>query len=791
MLRRFFTALLLLLTAATLVGAVIAWDYVRAWDAEVTERFRTQRWTFPSKIFSDGVLLYPGMDIDASGLHQRLQQIGYHPVESAVARKGEYRLDPKTSAFDIFLYDLPYPSSNGAARPIRLQLTGSVIEKIIELKTGEETFDVELGGSLLGGLYKDVWEERRVVTLDEVSPLLLRAIIDVEDQRFYQHYGVDPIGVARAVWTNLSSGVLLQGGSTLTQQLMKNLFLTSERSWQRKVREAFMALIVERRFSKDEILQRYINEIYLGQRGAQGIFGVWEASHFYFSKEPHDLTVSEMATLAGLISAPNKYSPYRNAEKAKSRRNFALLKMLEQGDIGPDQFEAARQEPLITAAPKIRTHAAPYFVDFVRNELNQTYAGSVLTDEGLTIHTSLDPYLQHVAEDVVSRGIADLEKRYARLRSADPKTQLQTCLVVIEPQTGAIKAMIGGRGYRQTQFNRCTQARRQPGSVFKPFTFIAAFEQSRNGGDVITPTSRIEDAPFTWSFDQRRQSWTPANYKKQYYGTVTARVALEKSLNAATTRLAHEVGLSSIIEVAHRMGIESPLPPYPSIVLGSAEVTPFEVAKAFSVLANAGLQATPVSIRKVFNRDGAPIERHPIEVQQIIAPETAYLVTHLMEGVLQRGTARSAKQLGFNRPAAGKTGTTDDYRDAWFVGFTPNLLTVVWVGFDHRADLNLSGSEAALPMWVDFMKRATAGQPELAFVPPPGAVTVRIDPESGQLATEDCPRSYEEAFYEGQQPTTPCPLHSRWQWDVPAEPEWDGAPEPEPAAAEDVDIDAL
>lgn len=777
MLRRFFTALILLLSATTLVGALIAWDYVRAWDEEITEKFRTQRWTFPSKIFSDGVLLYPGVNIDDSGLTERLGELGYQPVMGPVSRKGEYRLDKTASQLDIFLYDLPYPSDDGIGRPIRLQLAGNSIDKIVELKTGEERYDVELGGALLGGLYKDVWEERRVVKLQEVSPLLLRAIIDVEDNRFYSHFGIDPIGISRAVYTNLNSGHLMQGGSTLTQQLMKNLFLTSERSWQRKLREASMAVIVERRFSKDEILERYINEIYLGQRGAQGIFGVWEASHFYFSKEPSDLTVSEMATLAGLISAPNKYSPFRNPDAAKQRRNFALLKMLEQEDITPEQFEAAVREPLITTTPKFRTHAAPYYVDFVRNELDQTYPDSVLTEEGLTIHTSLDPYLQDVAEDVVTRGLADLEKRFPRLKSTDPKNQLQTCMIVIEPQTGAIKAMIGGRDYRGTQFNRCTQARRQPGSVFKPFTFLAAFEQNRNGGTAIMPTTRLEDSPFTWTFDRQRQSWTPANYKKQYYGTVTARQALEKSLNAATTRLAHDVGLAPIIEIAHRMGIESPLPPYPSIVLGSAEVTPFEVAKAFSVLANGGMQATPVSIRKVFNRDGEPIERHPIEVQQIIAPETAYLVTHMMEGVMQRGTARRAKDLGFTRPAAGKTGTTDDYRDAWFVGFTPNLLAVVWVGFDHRTDLNLSGGEAALPMWVDFMKRASADQPEIPFVPPPGAVVVRIDPASGQLATPDCPSSFEEAFFEGQEPVSPCPLHSAWRWE--------SHPDAEPAAGPD------
>lgn len=780
MLRRLFILFTLLLVSATAVAGFVLWDYARAWDKEVTERFRTHQWTFPSKIYSDGMLLYPGMDVEASGLAHRLDELGYHAVDAVPSRRGEYHIDKSQGVFDLYLYDLPYPSPEAAGRPIRMTLAGTAIDKITEASTGAESFSVELGGSLLSGLYKDVWEERHVVKLDQVSPMLLRAIIDVEDQRFYEHRGVDPIGVARAVWTNLHSGHLLQGGSTLTQQLMKNMFLTSERKWQRKLREAAMALIVEFRFSKEEILERYINEIYLGQRGIQGIFGVWQASHFYFSKEPSDLTFSEMATLAGLISAPNKYSPYRNPERSKERRNFALVKMLEQGDITPEQFEAAVREPLITSAPTIRTHAAPYFVDFVRNELEQTYPGSVLTEAGLTIHTSLDPYLQDSAEQAVREGIAKLEKQYPRLRSNDPKNQLQMCLIAVQPQTGAIRAMIGGRDYRATQFNRCTQARRQPGSVFKPFTFLAAFEQTRDWTNPILPTTRLEDTPFTWTFDRDRKSWTPANYKKQYYGTVTARQALEKSLNAATTRLAHEVGLPAIIEVARRMGIESPLPPFPSIVLGSAEVTPFEVASAFSVLANEGLRAAPLSIRKVFAKDGNPIERHPMEVEQIIAPETAYLVTHLMEGVIERGTARRARSMGFTRPAAGKTGTTDDYRDAWFVGFTPNLLTVVWVGFDHRTDLHLAGGEAALPTWVEFMKQASVDQPPTPFVPPPGTVLVRIDPDSGMLATPQCPHTLDEAFYDGQQPVAPCPIHGGW-----VEP-----PAPEPAAGADEAVPA-
>lgn len=761
MLRRFLFTCLLLGAAVSSVAAAIGWDYVRTWDAAVSEKFRAHTWNFPSKVYADGLLMYPGIDVDAIGLRARLEDLGYQAVDGEVSRRGEFRVHADGS-FDVFLRELPYPGSDTPTIPVHLKVQKGAVQRITDLRTDEELHTVELEGALISGLYKDVWEERRLVTLHDVSPLLLRAIIDVEDQRFYDHFGVDVVGILRAGIINLREGRLVQGGSTLTQQLMKNMFLTNERSIERKLREAMMAVIVEYRFSKNEILERYINEIYLGQRGARGIFGVWEASQHYFAKEPHELSIGEMAMLAGLISGPNRYTPLRHPERAKRRRDFALGRMLEQGDITREQYAMALAEPLLTRSSAQATTAAPYFVDFVRKELTRAYPGDILTSEGLTIRTSLDPYLQRVAAEVVRDGLQELEKRFPRLRSDNPKDQLQACLIAIQPQTGAIHAMMGGRGYDTTQFNRCTQAFRQPGSVFKPFVFLAAFEHTRHGRQPITPTTRVQDEPFQWRFENK--VWSPANYGKKYHGTVSAREALEKSLNAATTRLAHEVGLAPIIDVARRMGIESPIPPYPSVILGTAEVSPLEVARAFAVLANSGLRTAPLSIREVLDRHGRRIERRPVEVDQVIAPDTAYLVTRMMEGVLDRGTAGRARRMGFTRPAAGKTGTTNDYRDAWFVGFTPNLLAVVWVGFDRRTDLNLAGSEAALPIWTEFMKKATASLPAVSFKAPPGIAVVRVDPQSGQLSTPNCPRSVDEAFYRGMEPRGSCPLHSPWAW---------------------------
>ncbi|MFI5396986.1 MAG: PBP1A family penicillin-binding protein [Candidatus Binatia bacterium] len=756
MLRRIAFALLLLSVVVAVAGSVALWLMLRQWEPVVVEKFRTHRWSFPSKIYSDSLLIYPGMDLKAVGFFERLHDLDYRRVDGEVTRRGEYHLD-KNGPLDIYLHGFPSPTMDGSGALVRLTLAGDAVTRIEDLASHKELYAFEFDPELISGLYQGIWEERHLVSLDQLPPLLLRAIIDVEDQHFYEHHGIDVGGIARALWVDLRSHRVEQGGSTLTQQLMKNFFLTDERSMKRKLTEALMALIIERRFSKQEILTNYVNEIYLGQKGAQGIYGLWQASHFYFGKEPQDLSVAEIATLAALIKAPNRYSPFRDPAASKRRRNLALLAMLKQSDITAEQYAAAIQDPVRTASPANETNDAPYFTEFVRQELSQTYPSQVLTTEGLQIHTSLDTHLQKLAEHSLQAGLADLEQRHPRLRGTKPSDQLQGCLIVIQPQTGAIKAMMGGRDYRSSQFNRCTQALRQPGSVFKPFTYLTAFEETRHNASPILPTTRIADEPFEWAYDN--QVWTPANYKKHYMGEVTVREALEHSLNAATARLAHDVGIEPIIEMARRFGINSPLPPYPSVVLGAAEVVPFEVAQAFTALANNGLRSTPLAIKKVFDRGNQPIERNPVQAEQVIPADTAYLVTHLMEGVFDYGTAHAARKQGFKRPAAGKTGTTNDYSDAWFAGFTPDLLAVVWIGFDRKRPLNLAGAEAALPIWTDFMKQATAGLPPNAFTPPPGIALVRIDPASGMLATPQCPESLDEAFYAGTEPTAPCPLH--------------------------------
>jgi len=356
-------------------------------------------------------------------------------------------------------------------------------------------------------------------------------------------------------------------------------------------------------------------------------------------------------------------------------------------------------------------------------------------------------------------GLADLEKRFAHLAGAASKQRLQAALIALQPQTGEIKAMVGGRDYASSQFNRATQAHRQPGSVFKPFVYLAAFEETRGTANPISPTTPLEDAPFEWAYDSKL--WSPRNYKDHYFGAVTVRKALRYSMNAATARLAYQVGLDPIRSIARRAGISTPLPPYPSITLGAIDLSPLEIARAYAVLANQGLRAAVRATRKVLDQNDTPIERRPVELGRVVSPEAAYLTTNLMETVMNEGTGSGARKLGFHRVAAGKTGTTNDSRDAWFAGFTPDLLAVVWVGFDRREPLGLTGAQAALPIWTKFMKGATAAYPESTFPPPPGIALREIDPYTGGLATEDCPERVEEAFWTGHEPANPCPLHAR------------------------------
>src|SRR5262249_4463285 len=560
--------------------------------------------------------------------------------------------------------------------------------------------------------------KRRLVRLAEIPPHLTQALIAIEDRRFYTHRGVDWVATLRALYRNLRAGKVTEGGSTITQQLVKNFFLTPTRSIWRKLSEMAMAVLVERRYAKAAILELYLNEIYLGQRGSISIHGIGEAAHLYFRKEAQELTVEEAALLVGLIRAPHIYSPSKHPERALERRNRVLAAMRDEGYLTEEQLQQASTTPLRVEAVTLEINLAPYFIAILREHSLTRYSVEDLTAHNLSICTTPDLHMQDAAQRALEAGLARVDRRVS---ASNAGRAAQGALIALQPQTGFIRALVGGRKYTDSQFNRVTQARRQLGSVFKPIVYAAALESV---GQTTTALTRVEDTPTTFTYHGRR--WSPENYDRRYMGWVGPRVALEHSLNVATVKFAERAGFETVAQYAHRMGIQGKVEPFPSLALGAIEATPWEVAQVYGVLANHGLQAVPIAVKEVMTGDGRVLEKHHIDIEEVLQPATAYLVTNFLEGVLERGTARSARTAGFHWRAAGKTGTTDDSRDAWFVGYTPDLLVVVWVGYDDNQPLGLTGAQAALPIWIDFMKEVLVGRPSQEFLPPPGVVQVTV-----------------------------------------------------------------
>jgi penicillin-binding protein 1B len=733
-------------------------DYYDSLEQEVVGRFSGQHWTLPSLLYSDSIMLYPGERLDQIGFFQRLARLNYHRVAPGQVRiRGEYSFDG-SGTLVLFLHDFRYAYQDFAGALVALKVSPlQTIESIEDVPTHKPEYSAELEPELLGAIFQGAWEQRRLVPLTEIPPAFVDSVLAAEDHRFFEHHGIDLVRTARAAWVDLTAGHVLQGGSTLTQQLMKNFFLTSKRDWHRKITEALMAYIAEKRYSKDEILELYLNDIYLGQRGQEGIYGVWEASQFYFSREPRDLTIAQMATLAGMIRSPNHFNPFRHLDAATVRRNEVLAAMLQDGYLSKAAYDEAVTEPLRTREPYTETNDAPYFVDYVKHELAERYPPSVLTGEGLRIFTTLDVHMEKQAEHAIEHNLLSLEEKHPSLIRKERNQELQACLVAIEPQTGRIRAMVGGRDYRQSQFNRVTQSHRQPGSAFKPVTYLAALEETFEGGaEHFLPTSYIDDKPFTWQLGPT--TWTPKNYKDRYFGRVTLEFALEESLNSATLRLADAVGLDRVLAMADKLGFGN-LPPYPSVVLGGIEVEPLQLAAMYAILANEGMEVQPYAVTAVVNATGQVIEGHELKADQVLEPEIAYTIDFMLEQAINHGTGMGARKAGFQRPAAGKTGTTNDSVDAWFAGFTPNLLAVVWTGFDQKDALGLTGAEASLPAWTDFMKAATAARPDGDFPMPSDVVRVRVDPLTGYLASPFCPVTMEGVFPKALAPTEVCPFH--------------------------------
>ena len=595
--------------------------------------------------------------------------------------------------------------------------------------------------------------------LSAYPPLLIDAVLLMEDRRFYQHHGVDLRAVMRAAWANVQHESIVQGGSTLTQQLTRSRYLTHERTFSRKIKEVAIALGMEIILSKQEILERYLNDVYLGQRGTYEIRGIAAASRHYLGKEPGALRPAEVAVLVGLIRSPNTASPLVSLQRARERRNFVLRRLREERRLSDADYHRALKEPVRVVRDS--TVEATHFLDFVRKELEAKLSGAS-SGGTLKVFTTLDVATQRAAHQAVVR---ELLKFDGRQRKRTPEHAVEGALVALDVEHGAIKAMVGGRDYQRSQFNRAVQAKRQPGSLFKPFIYLAAFEAGRvDGREALTPATLVEDRPL--ALDVGNERWIPKNFNGRYYGKVRLREALERSLNAATITIGEQVGLSRVIDQARASGIESQLRPSPATLLGASEVSLLEITAAYGTLARGGEWLKPHTIKKVEDGQGHVLFEESRDARRAASPQAAFLVTSILQGTVKRGTAASAHRLGLARDAAGKTGTSNDLRDAWFVGYTPDLIAGVWVGVDSGAPLQLTGAQAALPIWTQFIERASVGHPSRSFEPPPGIITAQIDPSSGLRLTPGCPGGVEEVFIQGTEPRATCSQSefALWRW---------------------------
>ena len=674
----------------------------------------------------------PGTKISKENLVRTLQRAGYVNVQGSNAWSGSYR----DNGFTVEIKPAPAKVSSHPTVLVHFDKSGHISELLAD-GAPIESFTLEPEVLSNDGSFKA--GEKQTLLYDDIPAVLIEAILSIEDQRFFAHTGLDPVGIARAMFQNVSDERMAQGGSTITQQLVKNTYLSSERTLQRKYSEAMLAFALEKRLSKQEILALYCNEVYLGQRGAVAARGVKEAAQLYFAKELSQLTLSEAATLAGMIQSPARYSPWHNPQAAQERRNTVLDAMVRDGWIKTDEALSASREPIVLASHSQRQSVAPYFIDFVHRTAgteSETTAGRQ------RIYTTIDLELQQLAETAVKRQLDRLGAN---------RKNIQAALVALDPQTGHVLAMVGGRDYGKSQLNRATDARRQPGSTFKPFVYAAALE------DGMSPVRMFADAPREFVYD-RNKVYRPDNYGHGYsMRDVTMRTALVNSLNVVTVDVALQTGLARVANLSESFGLPRP-ERYPSLALGTKEVTPLELATAYAALANGGRRIQPKVITSI---DDPPALHETYEdLPQVVSPTTTYMITNMLSAAFDHGTARSARNLNRVTAVAGKTGTS---RDGWFAGYTPNLVCVVWIGYDDNEQLGLTGAEAALPAWSEFIKEAVALRPELGnqnFECPEGIKFVEIDPDHGAISTVSCPHRELIAVTDKLAPNLECYLHA-------------------------------
>ncbi len=716
-----------------LIGIVIyGWQL----SDQIEKRFSARKWSIPSQVLSDTLLLFPGQQLNRELFQKKLKRTGYQEVSGTPANKGHMRIGPRT--FDIFLNDLETPWKRRTGFPVKIEFAQNTITSITRRDTGASLPLVEIEPEEIMLFFGLERERRQLVSIDQIPEHVIHAVLAAEDSRFFQHWGIDPYAILRAVAANLRHGGIRQGGSTITQQLAKNYFLTPDRTLKRKFQEAVLALTMELMYSKDDILEIYLNEIYLGQKGSVAINGIGEAAYFYFGKSVGALSVAEAATIAGLIKGPNHYSPYVNKEACRIRRNFVLTAMQRKGWLSAEALQTQMAAAVQPVGYTVYGKKAPYFIDYLTRQLRELYKPGDLSTLGLKIYTTLDTQVQLAAETALATGLQRLEDLHPQLKRPSVDRSLQGAVIVMQPKTGHILAMVGGRNYGESQFNRITQARRQPGSAFKPFVYAA-------GLDTFTPISMLSNKPREYVVNG--DPWIPQNFESDSKDRVTVRQAIENSYNAATVDLAMQIGLEKIIGYAAQFGFTTPLRPYPSLALGAFEVIPLELARAYCVFAAGGIMPFISSLKAVSDENGNLLQQRNVRIERLISTEKAFVMNSLLRGVVERGTGRSLRGRGIDWPVAGKTGTTNDYRDAWFIGYTPDILALVWVGFDNGDSIGFTGARAALPIWAELMRSVPHYVSGNDFRVPDGIVKKMIcNDDDRAYVSKNCREPYEEYF---------------------------------------------
>lgn len=722
--------------------------YVIYLDATIRSSFEGKKWQLPARVYARPLELYEGLRINADELEQELRDLGYR--SGTATRAGSYyRGGSRGNDFTLHSRGHIFWDGVEQAQTAKLAFNGNQLSRVSQLNDKPLAL-LRLEPMEIGAIYPNHREDRILVKIEEVPPLLVAALLAVEDHRFYDHHGVSPSSIARAAFQNIKSGSVVQGGSTITQQLVKNYYLTRERSFSRKFTEAIMALLLERRYDKESILQAYLNEVYLGQAGARAIHGFGLASQHYFNRPLHELSIDRLALLIAIVRGPTYYDPWRHPERALARRNLVMDALVARELLTSQDAEWAKTQPL-NLGKKTRSHYVfPAYIDLVKRQLRDIYQETDLTSNGLKVYTNFDPRIQRHAEKAVVDGLKKLDAaRKANTQSASEKTTedkpLQAAIVVTQPETGDVLAIVGGNEPRYSGFNRALNAKRSIGSVIKPVVYLSALLQPEQ----FNLATLVDDSAIT--IETNGKSWSPRNYDRQDHGEVPLVIAMAKSYNQATTRVGQQIGINSVINVMQQLGFEREVNAVPSLFIGATQLSPIEVAGLYQTIAANGYRAPLKAIRSVLDNDNLPLDHFQYEIEQGVDSDAVHLIQHALINVGRVGSAKSARQvLGNDFLFAGKTGTSNEQRDSWFAGFTGDLLAVVWLGYDNNAPTAYTGSVGALPIWTQFIRSAS----RLPLSPFPSANIEYqwIDLETGQRSSAACKTATELPFIKNTAP---------------------------------------